>query len=340
MFPVIFGLEGKTLGAPEGTFLQEADPAGIILFKRNIETLDQVRALTGSVRDLLGRDLMVLIDQEGGRVQRLGPPHWRQAPPMGFFGRAHSRAPEVAEKALFLNTCLIARDLAGVGINVDCIPCLDLPVPGSDAIIGDRAMASDPVLAAHLGALVCDALKAAKVLPVIKHIPGHGRATADSHKKLPVVEASLEEMLKTDFVPFRKLHAEPFAMTAHITYSSVDRANPATLSKKVVEEVIRGRIGFRGLLISDDITMKALSGAPRELAEKCLAAGIDLVLHCSGELSEMEEVLKGVKPLPDKNKGFVEKQLASIQGGHAGGGPDMLTEYTRLEQKLKTLGSD
>lgn len=337
MSPLIFGLKGFKLSVDERAFLREADPAGIILFSRNVDTPDQVYGLTNSVRDALGHDLAVLIDQEGGRVQRLKPPHWRSAPAMEFFGKAHEKDPENAERALYLNTCLIGHELRALGINVDCLPLLDVPVAGADSVIGDRAFSKNPEVVAQLGQVVCSALQDTQVLPVIKHIPGHGRAVVDSHKNLPVVEASLNELEGTDFVPFRALKDAPFAMTAHVTYSAIDPAQPATLSEKVIREVIRGKIGFEGLLISDDITMKALSGNMRQITEKCLAAGIDLVLHCSADMAEMEAVMKGAGKMADTADSRLKMNLLSIEGIFVDEAFEMTREYNDLEQKLKGL---
>lgn len=335
MTPVIFGLEGYKLSKNERSFLKEASPAGIILFTRNVDTPDQVHGVSDSVRQCLGRDLLVLVDQEGGRVQRLGPPIWRKAPAMEFFGKAFEKETELAERALYLNCQLIGLELAALGINVDCLPVLDVPVKGADNIIGDRAFSNDPEVIGHLGAIAANGVRSAGVLPVMKHIPGHGRAGVDSHKALPIVETPLAELEGSDFSPFTALKACPFAMTAHVIYSDIDPEHPATLSKKVIGEVIREKIGFEGFLISDDITMKALSGDMTTLAEKCLAAGIDLVLHCSGDMVEMEAVLRGVSGMAeDKKTGL----LGLLENLHPLPGlefQETLMEYEELEQKLK-----
>jgi beta-N-acetylhexosaminidase len=261
------------LGEAERRFFRAADPWGFILFQRNCENPAQVRNLTAALRDAVGREAPVLIDQEGGRVQRLKPPHWRQAPPAAAFA-AHD--PE----ALRLNVSLIAAELVALGVDVDCLPCLDVPAAGSHGIIGDRAFAEEPATVARLGRIVCDALLAGGVLPVVKHVPGHGRARADSHLELPRVQASLAELQATDFTPFRALKDMPLAMTAHVVYEAVD-------------------IGFDGLLMSDDLNMKALTGALGERARAALAAGCDVALHCSGVLAEMEEVAAALGPLDD-----------------------------------------
>lgn len=335
MTPLIFGLEDFKLSKNEKAFLREADPAGIILFTRNIDTPDQVLHLAESVRDCLGRDLAILIDQEGGRVQRLVPPHWRQAPAMEFFGSAFGKDQEAAERALYLNCQLIGLECAALGINVDCLPVLDVPIKGADNIIGDRAFSSDPRLIGHLGAVAANGLRSAGVLSVMKHIPGHGRAKVDSHKALPVVETPRSELETSDFVPFEALKACPFAMTAHVIYSDIDPGNPATLSAKVIHDIIREKIGFEGLLISDDITMKALSGDMTTLTEKCLAAGIDLVLHCSGEMAEMEAVLKGAQEIAEDKKTALMGLLENLQPLPGLDYQETLSEYEGLEQKLR-----
>lgn len=335
MTPVIFGLRGLTLNANEKAFLKEADPAGIILFARNVDNPDQVGGLTDSVRQALGRDLLVLIDQEGGRVQRLGPPHWRKAPPMALFGKAYEKDPEKATRALDLNCRLLAKDLRDLGVNVDCLPVLDVPVEGADNVIGDRAFSSDPELVAKLGNIACNAMMAGQVLPVIKHIPGHGRGLVDSHKKLPVVETSRGELAATDFKAFQGSTA-PFAMTAHITFTDIDPENPATLSKGVIEEVIKSEIGFEGLLISDDINMKALSGTPGEIAKRCRDAGIDFVLHCNGVLAEMEDVMTGVSAYSDAERSAVEATLDLIKD-FEGDPENMAEEYQALEAELMDM---
>lgn len=337
MTPLIFGLENSKLSKNERAFLKEANPAGIILFSRNVDSPDQVYGLTDSVRDCLGRDLAVFIDQEGGRVQRLKPPHWRQAPAMEFFGGAFEKDQEAALRALYLNCLLIGLECAALGINVDCLPVLDVPVAAADIIIGDRAFSDDPVLIGHLGGVAANGLRSAGVLSVMKHIPGHGRATVDSHKALPIVETPLSELEESDFIPFEALKACPFAMTAHVIYSDIDPSSPATLSEKVIHEIIREKIGFEGLLISDDITMKALSGDMTTLTEKCLAAGIDLVLHCNGEMDEMEAVLKGAQAMPGDKKIALLGLLESTSPLPGLEVQETLSEYEELEQKLKGL---
>jgi beta-N-acetylhexosaminidase len=287
----ILGCSGPELTSDETAFFRDVDPWGFILFKRNIDNPDQVRALTASLRACVGRtEAPVLIDQEGGRVQRMGPPHWRRYPP----GRAYS-APATDDalagrELARLGARLIAHDLLSVGINVDCLPVLDVPASGAHDIIGDRAYASDPRAIAVLGRAAAEGLLAGGVLPVIKHMPGHGRAGADSHEALPVVDASREELEQVDFEPFRVLADMPLGMSAHVVYTAVDPERPATTSPVVIGDVIRGSIGFDGLLMSDDLSMKALAGSLGARAEAALAAGCDVALHCNGQLAEMREV--------------------------------------------------
>jgi len=337
MYPVIFGLEGQKLSANERGFIKEANPAGIILFSRNVKNPDQVFGLISDVRDALGRDLLVLIDQEGGRVQRLGPPQWRAYPPMGFFGKAYEKDPEAAARALSLNLALVAHDLKALGINMNALPLLDVPVDGADSIIGDRAFSWEVEIVTALGKTAAEALSQNGILPITKHIPGHGRALLDSHKKLPRVDTSLEVLETTDFAPFRALNKEPFAMTAHVVFSAVDPDAPATLSKEVISKIIRGTIGFEGLLISDDINMKALSGSPKELAEKCLAAGIDLVLHCNGNLKEMQGVMQGVKKLAPETRAAVLEPISALPKDAPGDAGVIFLEFQDLKEKLERL---
>ena len=288
---VIFGCAGLTLAGAERRLFADADPLGFILFKRNLRKPEQARALVASLRAAVGRaDAPVLIDQEGGRVARLGRPYWRVAPAAARFGALARIDRFVAAEAAALNSRLIAHELHDLGIDVDCLPVLDVPAAGANAVIGDRAYAADVELVAMLGRAACGGLLAGGVLPVIKHIPGHGRARADSHHALPVVETPLAELDRTDFAPFRALADMPMAMTAHVVYAAVDAERPATISAAVIGEVIRARIGFSGLLLSDDIGMAALSGALGLRARAALAAGCDVVLHCSGDLDEMRQV--------------------------------------------------
>lgn len=296
----ILGCGGLTLGDDERRLFETVNPLGFILFARNVDTPDQVRALVRSLRDCVGRaDAPVLIDQEGGRVQRLRPPHWRKAPAGQPFAELAERDLDLARRALRLNYRLIGRELAELGIDVDCAPVLDVPVPGAHDVIGDRAFGHTPDLVAELGRAVCDGLLDEGVLPVVKHIPGHGRSLVDSHLDLPVVEASRAQLEAQDFPPFRALADAPWAMTAHVVYKAIDDRAPATASVRVIEEIIRGIIGFRGVLVSDDLSMKALGGGFAERTRAALDAGCDLVLHCNGDMAEMRAVASALRPLTD-----------------------------------------
>ena len=286
----ITGLSGPKLTADERAFLRETRPWGLILFKRNIEDRDQVTALVDEALRELGGDAPVLVDQEGGRVQRLGPPHWPVYPPGAVYGRLYDRDPAAGLAAARLGARLIAADLLPLGINVDCLPLADVPVGGADAVIGDRAYGATPDKVAAIAAAVAEGLQAGGVLPVLKHIPGHGRATADSHEKLPVVHADRATLETTDFAAFRPLKRLPLGMTAHVVFATIDPVLPATTSATMIGEVIRGFIGFDGLLMSDDVSMGALSGTIAERTRASLAAGCDLVLHCNGKLDEMRAV--------------------------------------------------
>lgn len=293
----IFGLEGTRPTAEEKRFFADADPFGFILFARNVDTPDQVRALVADLREAVGRDAPVLIDQEGGRVRRLKPPHWRDAPSMAPFTALYARDPKAAAEAVRLNARLLAAELADLGIDVDCYPLADVPVAGAHDIIGDRAFGTDPAIVSHLAAMACAGLLDAGVLPVVKHIPGHGRSHADSHLDLPVVDADLETLRGSDFVPFKALKDAPYGMTAHIVYSALDPDRPATTSPTVIRDVVRGELGFEGLLMTDDLSMKALTGSFHNRAAASLAAGCDLVLHCNGVMEEMTAVAAGCRPL-------------------------------------------
>ena len=292
----IYGCLGPELSPDERRFFREARPWGFIVFSRNVVDRDQLRSLVASLRECVeDENAPVLIDQEGGRIARLRPPHWRERPGAARFGALHASSPELAREAAYLNARLMAKDLADLGITVDCAPVLDLPVEGADAVIGDRAFASDPAVVIDLGRVVIDGMLDGGVLPVMKHIPGHGRATADSHKALPRVTASLDDLSASDFVAFRSL----LAMTAHVVFEAIDPQRPATTSPKVIRDAIRGEIGFEGPLISDDISMGALKGPIAVRTKAALFAGCDLVLHCNGSMEEMGEVASEVMPLQD-----------------------------------------
>jgi beta-N-acetylhexosaminidase len=288
------------LSGDEKSFFAEARPAGFILFERNCENPDQVRGLIDDLRGCIGRaQAPVLIDQEGGRVQRLKPPHWRDVPAAAVFKALAGLDRGLGVEAARLNAQLIAAELARVGITFNCAPVLDVPSPGSHDIIGDRAYGDDPALVSALGLATAEGFLSRGVLPVIKHIPGHGRAKADSHQDLPLVDTPAADLETVDFPPFRALAHMPWAMTAHVVYGALDGAAPATSSARVIRDTIRGAIGFDGVLVSDDLSMKALSGTMRERAAAALAAGCDLVLHCCGDMAEMRDVAQGAAPLTD-----------------------------------------
>jgi beta-N-acetylhexosaminidase len=295
ILPAIFGLSGPELAAEERRFFRDSNPLGFILFARNCASPDQLRLLVDELRAAVGRsDAPVLIDQEGGRVARLTPPGWAAYPAAA---RIAALGGTRARDAAWLGARLIADDLGQLGITVDCMPVLDLPAPGADPIIGDRAYGSAPAIVAELGRAVCEGLLAGGVLPVIKHIPGHGRGGVDSHLALPRVTATLAELEATDFAPFRALNTMPWAMTAHILYSAIDADSPATLSTRLIARVIRAGIGFDGVLISDDLSMQALGGSLAERARAALAAGCDLVLHCNGKMAEMTGIAHTIGPI-------------------------------------------
>lgn len=306
----VTGLSGAVPTAAERDFLRAADPWGLILFRRNVEDPAQLARLVADVRDVLGRRAPVLIDQEGGRVQRMGAPHWRKYPSAA---RLAAAADLVADPALVRDVArLMAADLAAVGIDVDCAPCLDLATPGTTPAIGDRSFGGDPARVAACGRAVADGLLAGGVLPVIKHLPGHGRARVDSHHELPVVDAPAGDLLALDFAPFVALSDLPAAMTAHLVYTTIDPDRPATQSPVVIGEVIRGLIGFDGLLFSDDLSMNALEGDLGERAGRALAAGCDVALHCNGDIAEMEAVAAAAPVLAGRSAERAEAALARI----------------------------
>lgn len=308
---LITGLSGPVLTSDEARFLAAARPAGLILFARNCQSPDQVRTLVGAALDAVGTsDTLVLIDQEGGRVQRLRPPHWRVLPPARAYGRAFCADPDGATDAARLVARLTADDLAHLGINCNCAPVLDVPVPGAHDIIGDRAYATNPAEIIVLAKAQAHGYADGGVVPVIKHIPGHGRATADSHLELPVVTTPKSELDWTDFATFWALSEAPAAMTAHVVFSDIDAGGPASTSRIVHDRIIRGEIGFDGLLMSDDLGMKALTGSIADRAAAVVTAGSDLALHCSGTLSEMTEAAAAVPALAGQAARRFERCLA------------------------------
>jgi beta-N-acetylhexosaminidase len=308
----ITGVSGTKLGTAEREFIADARPWGFILFQRNVETPEQVALLVRELRDAAGQpDAPVLIDQEGGRVQRLGPPNWPIYPAGAVFGALYDIESGLGLKAARLSARLIAADLSDLGVTVDCLPLADLPVAGADAVIGNRAYGTEPGKVAAIARAVTDGLEQGGILPVLKHIPGHGRATADTHFKLPVVDTSEKELERTDFAAFQPLADLPMAMTAHVVFSALDPAQPATTSATMVDQVIRGVIGFQGLLMSDDVSMNALAGSLAERTRAIFAAGCDIVLHCNGKLDEMRDVARETPELSGKALERARKALAS-----------------------------
>jgi beta-N-acetylhexosaminidase len=294
----ISGCTGASLSDDERAFFAEMRPCGLILFARNCETPEQLRALTASFKDAVESEaVLVLIDQEGGRVQRLRLPHWRQMPPAHAYGRLYADDPDAAQATAFAGARLTASELRDAGINVNCAPVLDVPQQGAHAIIGDRAYCDDPAVVSALGRTIVEGYLAGGVLPVIKHAPGHGRAKVDSHLSLPRIDASEAELAAVDFRPFEALRDAPLAMTAHVLLPCFDDRRPASVSPVIMREVIRDRIGLEGLVMSDDIGMKALGGSMGNRAAEVIAAGCDVALHCSGDLAEMRDVAGAVPSL-------------------------------------------
>ena len=307
----ITGVAGPALTDRERAFLREAEPWGLILFRRNVTQPDALRRLIDEARAVLGRTAPVLIDQEGGRVQRLGPPHWPSYPPGAAYGALYDGDPEMGLAAARLGARLIAADLAALGIDVDCLPLADVPAPGADPVIGDRAYGQEPAKVAAVAGAIARGLTEGGVLPVLKHIPGHGRATADSHAKLAVVNTDRATLEVTDFAAFRPLAALPLAMTAHVVFSAIDPVAPATISPIIVRSVIRDSIGFEGLLMSDDISMGALSGSIAGRTRAAIAAGCDVVLHCNGEIAEMHAVAAEAPVLAGEARRRADAALAA-----------------------------
>ncbi len=307
----ICGLSGPTLSLGEADFLAVARPAGVILFARNVENPEQVRRLIKEAREAAQGEVLVLVDQEGGRVQRLSAPHWPRYPAARAFGLLRGQDRGRAANTARLCARAMAHDLHALGFNATCAPVLDLPVPGADNIIGDRAYGEDIETVAALGGAVAEGLLAGGILPVMKHIPGHGRAMADSHLALPVVDTPLGALQASDFVPFKALKHLPMAMTAHVVFTDIDAQAPVTVSAKAIGEVIRGFIGFDGLLMSDDLSMQALSGTLEQRTRASLAAGCDVALHCNGKMEEMSAVALASPPLEGQALRRFEAALAA-----------------------------
>jgi beta-N-acetylhexosaminidase len=332
MQAAIYGLSGLALTGDERTFFRDADPAAFILFKRNCAESAQLRALTDSLRDLSGRDdLPILIDQEGGRVARMQPPEWPKFPAAWSFAELYGMAPVSAIEAEMANARALALMLRAHGINVDCLPLLDVRQPGADDIIGDRALGAEPMQVAALGRAVLDGLAAAGVVGVVKHIPGHGRALCDSHKELPIVTASAQE-LETDLEPFERLNWAPMGMMAHVVYTAWDKERPASQSPTIVSDIVRGRIGFDGWLMSDDIGMEALKGDFAERAKGVIDAGCDAVLHCSGKMEEMVAVASAVPAM--SAAGEERLRQAMVVAGPTDSGPDFEQLIAKRDELL------
>jgi len=330
MTPLILGLAGTALTDEERGFFQEVDPAGFILFKRNVSDRAQMKALTGALRSIAGReDVPILIDQEGGRVARMQPPEWPAFPAGAAFDALYDVAPMSAIEAARANAQALALMLREVGVNVDCLPLLDVRQPGAHDIIGDRALGTEPMRVAALGRAVLEGLKAGGAVGVVKHMPGHGRSMADSHVELPVVDASAEE-LETDLAPFKTLNRAPMGMTAHVVYTAWDTDNCGSLSAKVIGEVIRGRIGFDGLLMSDDLGMHALKGSFTDRTAGVIAAGCDLALHCSGDMDEMQACAKGVTSISPRAQERLDAAMATIAGGPEGAFDELIAKRDAL----------
>ena len=310
MQAAIYGLEGLELTSEERAFFRDSEPAGFILFRRNCENREQLLRLTDSLRDLSGRpEVPILIDQEGGRVVRMRPPEWPAFPAAERFAQLYALAPSSAIEAVRANARAIALTLRSCGINVDALPLLDVRQEGASDIIGDRALGSEPMQVSALGRSVLDGLASAGVVGIVKHMPGHGRALVDSHKELPVVTASGDE-LESDLEPFERLASAPMGMTAHVVYTVWDPDRPASLSPKVIGEIIRGRIGFDGFLMSDDIGMEALAGDFGSRAAGVVAAGCDVALHCSGKMEEMIAVANAIQPLAPESEARLARAMA------------------------------
>ena len=333
----ITGVSGLELSADERAFMAAERPWGFILFKRNVETPEQVARLVRELRESVGNpDAPVLIDQEGGRVQRLGPPHWPVYPPGAVFGALYDIDPALGLTAARLSARLIAADLLEIGVTVDCLPLADVPVAGADAVIGNRAYGTEPRKVAAIARAVTDGLQQGGILPVLKHIPGHGRATADTHFRLPEVDTSKAELERTDFAAFQPLADLPMAMTAHVVFSALDPAQPATTSATIIEQVIRGVIGFQGFLMSDDVSMNALAGSIAERTRAIIGAGCDMVLHCNGKLDEMREVARETPELSGNALERAKRAVASRQPPQAF---DRLAARGELDRLISRAGT-
>jgi beta-N-acetylhexosaminidase len=336
----ITGVSGLALTAAERAFIRSERPWGLIIFKRNIDTRDQVASLIREFRSEIGEaGAPVLIDQEGGRVQRFGPPNWPAYPAGAVFGALYDLDPKLGLRAAWLSARLIAADLIETGVTVDCLPLADVPVAGADAVIGNRAYGTEPGKVAKIARAVTEGLEQGGVLPVLKHIPGHGRATTDTHFRLPEVDTSRSELERVDFAAFQPLADLPMAMTAHVVFSAIDPAHPATTSATIVTQVIRGVIGFQGLLMSDDVSMNALSGSIAERTRAIFAAGCDMVLHCNGNFDEMRDVARETPELSGKALERAKRALASRGAPQALDRQAARAELDALIERAGTLGA-
>ena len=335
MTPAIFGLSGLTLTADERAFFRDADPAGYIIFGRNVENRAQLRGLTDELRSIRGREkLLVTIDQEGGRVARMKPPEWSRFPAGAAFDRLYDLAPASAIEAARANAEALGADLAEVGISCTHAPVLDVRQPGAHDVIGDRALGSEPLRVAALGRAVLDGLARAGVAGTIKHMPGHGRSNTDTHLELPTVTASAEQ-LERDIAPFRALNTAPIGMTGHLLFTAWDRENPSTQSPYVIEKIIRGKIGFDGLLLTDDLDMEALSDSIPERAERSLAAGCDIALNCWAKMDDMLGIAKRLPTMPAKTAARLERALAGTRLD--GASSDQAALFARRDALLALL---
>jgi beta-N-acetylhexosaminidase len=329
----ILGCAGGALSDDERRLFRDVDPLGFILFARNCENPSQLRRLVDDLRDAVGRHAPVLVDEEGGRVQRMKPPVWRDAPAPGLFGAIYARNPDAARALAVINARLIAEDLCAVGIDVNCAPLLDLREDNGHAVIGDRAFSPEPDVVVRLGQAWVDGLRAGGVMPVIKHLPGHGRTRVDSHHALPVVDAALEDLEQRDFAPFLAFRNNPVGMTGHLLFRAIDPDRPATLSKTVIGAVIRGRIGFDGLLLTDDLSMSALNGSLGDRAAAAITAGCDIALHCNGVMAEMQDVADSVPALAGDSLRRAETLICEAAGLRARREPvdrgEMLSRFER-----------
>ncbi|WP_343609879.1 beta-N-acetylhexosaminidase [Novosphingobium sp.] len=340
MLPAIFGLSGHTMTADERAFFRDADPAGYILFARNVADREQLRALTDDLRSIHGRDrLLISIDQEGGRVARMKPPEWSRYPAGEAFARLWQLAPASAIEAARVHAQALGMDLAEVGISMDCWPCVDVRVPGAHDVIGDRALGEEPRQVAALGRAILEGLALAGVAGCVKHMPGHGRAGADSHKALPRVDAD-EAALAQDLAPFRALKGAPAAMTGHILFPVWDAERPATVSPTIIQTIIRDNIGFDGLLMTDDLDMKALSGTIAEKASASLAAGCDVVLNCWGTIADMQSIAAAVPGITAQGAARLERALAETRVPQALDGALQAELWAKRDALLALAGAD